>query len=83
VNYAELAYDLFHSGFDVLIIDHRGQGRSGRLLADPHLGQVNPFHGYVGDLPGFWQPEVQPCPWRKRYILAHSLSGAIPHLILP
>ncbi len=26
VKYAELAYDLFHSGFDVLIIDHRGQG---------------------------------------------------------
>ena len=33
VKYAELAYDLFHLGFDVLIIDHRGQGRSGRLLA--------------------------------------------------
>jgi lysophospholipase len=29
VKYAELAYDLFHSGFDVMIIDHRGQGRSG------------------------------------------------------
>ncbi len=26
VKYAELAYDLFHSGFDVMIIDHRGQG---------------------------------------------------------
>ncbi len=25
VKYAELAYDLFHLGFDVLIIDHRGQ----------------------------------------------------------
>ena len=32
VKYAELAYDLFHLGFDVLIIDHRGQGRSGRIL---------------------------------------------------
>ena len=28
VKYAEVAYDLFHSGFDVMIIDHRGQGRS-------------------------------------------------------
>ena len=26
IKYAELAYDLFHLGFDVLIIDHRGQG---------------------------------------------------------
>ena len=40
VKYAELAYDLFHLGFDVLIIDHRGQGRSGRLLGDPHLGHA-------------------------------------------
>jgi len=37
-------------GFDVLIIDHRGQGRSGRLLADPHLGHVNRFNDYVDDL---------------------------------
>lgn len=44
VKYAELAYDLFHLGFDVLIIDHRGQGRSGRLLADPHLGQIGRAH---------------------------------------
>ncbi len=26
VKYAEVAYDLFHSGFDVMIIDHRGRG---------------------------------------------------------
>lgn len=25
VKYAEVAYDLFHCGFDVMIIDHRGQ----------------------------------------------------------
>lgn len=54
VKYAELAYDLFHLGFDVLIIDHRGQGRSGRLLADPHLGHVNRFNDYVDDLAAFW-----------------------------
>lgn len=29
VKYAELAYDLFYSGFDVLIIDHRGGGVPG------------------------------------------------------
>lgn len=82
VKYAELAYDLFHSGFDVLIIDHRGQGRSGRLLADPHLGHVNRFNDYVDDLAAFWQQEVQPGPWRKRYILAHSMGGAISTLFL-
>ena len=82
VKYAELAYDLFHLGFDVLIIDHRGQGRSGRLLADPHLGHVNRFNDYVDDLAAFWQQEVQAGPWRKRYILAHSMGGAISTLFL-
>ncbi|MCU6340252.1 alpha/beta fold hydrolase, partial [Enterobacter quasiroggenkampii] len=76
------AYDLFHLGFDVLISDHRGQGRSGRLLADPHLGHVNRFNDYVDDLAAFWQQEVQPGPWRKRYILAHSMGGAISTLFL-
>ncbi|MFW0882652.1 lysophospholipase L2 [Cronobacter dublinensis] len=77
VKYAELAYDLFHCGFDVLIIDHRGQGRSGRLLDDPHRGHVVNFSDYVDDFERFWQQEVATGPWRKRYLLAHSMGGAI------
>ncbi len=50
VKYAEVAYDLFHCGFDVMIIDHRGQGRSGRLLSDTHRGHVVNFSDYVDDL---------------------------------
>lgn len=82
VKYAELAYDLFHLGFDVLIIDHRGQGRSGRLLSDSHRGHVDNFDDYVDDLAAFWAQEVTPGPWRKRYILAHSMGGAISTLFL-
>ncbi len=73
VKYAELAYDLFHLGFDVLIIDHRGQGRSGRMLADTHRGHVVNFSDYVDDLAAFWQQEVSPDPgvsvisWRTRW----------------
>ncbi|MFJ2977147.1 lysophospholipase L2 [Kluyvera sp. NPDC087067] len=77
VKYAELAYDLFHSGFDVLIIDHRGQGRSGRMLSDSHRGHVANFSDYVDDLEAFWQQEVVPGRWRQRFILAHSMGGAI------
>lgn len=80
IKYAELAYDLFHLGFDVLIIDHRGQGLSGRMLPDTHRGHVDNFSDYVDDLAAFWQQEVQPGPWRKRYILAHSMGGAISTL---
>ncbi|HGB6220789.1 TPA: lysophospholipase L2 [Salmonella enterica subsp. enterica serovar Potsdam] len=82
VKYAELAYDLFHLGFDIFIIDHRGQGRSGRMLSDPHRGHVDHFNDYVEDLAAFWQQEIEPGPWRKRYILAHSMGGAIATLFL-
>lgn len=82
VKYAELAYDLFHTGFDVLIIDHRGQGRSGRILPDEHRGHVVNFSDYVDDLAAFWDQQVQPGPWRKRYILAHSMGGTISTLFL-
>lgn len=82
VKYAELAYDLFHLGYDVLIIDHRGQGLSGRMLEDTHRGHVVNFSDYVDDLAAFWQQEVASGPWRKRYILAHSMGGAISELFL-
>lgn len=82
VKYAELAYDLFHCGFDVMIIDHRGQGRSGRMLNDTHRGHVVNFSDYVDDLAAFWQQEVASGPWRQRFILAHSMGGAIATLFL-
>lgn len=40
------------------------------------------FNDYVDDLTDFWRQEVQPGPWRKRYILAHSMGGAIATLFL-
>ncbi|MBV8045398.1 lysophospholipase L2 [Pluralibacter sp.] len=82
VKYAELAYDLFRCGFDVLIIDHRGQGFSGRMLSDTHRGHVVNFSDYVDDVAAFWQQEVASGPWRKRFILAHSMGGAIATLFL-
>lgn len=82
VKYAELAYDLFHCGFDVLIIDYRGQGRSGRMLTDTHRGHVVNFSDYVDDLDAFWQQEVANGPWRQCFILAHSMGGAIATLFL-
>lgn len=82
VKYAEVAYDLYQHGFDVLIIDHRGQGRSGRLLTDPHRGHVVKFSDYVDDFETFWMQHVAAGGWRKRYLLAHSMGGAVSMLFL-
>lgn len=82
VKYPELAWDLFHSGYDVIIIDHRGQGRSGRLLDDTHLGHVESFTDYVDDLQTLYQQEIASRPYRHRYALAHSMGGAVLALML-
>lgn len=82
VKYSELAYDLFHSGYDVMIIDHRGQGRSGRMLADPHRGHVQHFGDYVEDLSTLYQLEIAPRHYDKKFVLGHSMGAAIAALLL-
>ncbi|PKH19582.1 lysophospholipase [Enterobacterales bacterium CwR94] len=82
VKYPELAYDLYQLGYDVVIIDHRGQGRSGRLLQDSHRGHVERFDDYVSDLKTLWQREIAVPRYRHRYGLAHSMGGAIMAMML-
>lgn len=82
VKYPELAWDLFHCGYDVVIIDHRGQGRSGRLLQDSHRGHVEEFNHYVDDLETLYLKEIISRPYRYRYALAHSMGGAIMALMI-
>lgn len=48
--YPEVVWDLFNCGYDIFVMDHRGQGLSGRLLDDPQLGHVAQFSDYVDDL---------------------------------
>ncbi|MFD1803884.1 lysophospholipase L2 [Mixta tenebrionis] len=82
VKYPELAYDLWHCGYDIVILDHRGQGRSGRLLKDAHLGHVTCFEHYVDDLETLCQHLNLAGSYRRRYALAHSMGGAILTLLL-
>ncbi|MEX2979892.1 lysophospholipase L2 [Serratia fonticola] len=77
IKYPEVAYDLFHSGYDVMIIDHRGQGLSGRMLADTHRGHVVNFADYVDDFAQFYHQQVKPLGYRQHVALAHSMGGAI------
>ena len=77
IKYPEVAYDLFQSGYDVMIIDHRGQGRSGRMLSDAHRGHVINFADYVDDFAQFYQREVKTRGYQQLVALAHSMGGAI------
>jgi lysophospholipase len=60
--------------WNVTAIDWRGQGLSGRILADERIGHIDDFATWIGDLALFW------ADWRKQVsgphiIIAHSMGG--------
>ncbi|NRN30164.1 lysophospholipase L2 [Photorhabdus heterorhabditis] len=77
VKYPEVAFDFYHLGYDVFIIDHRGQGRSSRMLKDPQKGHVEKFNDYIDDVETFIEREILPRHYSHCYALAHSMGAAI------
>lgn len=77
MKYAEVIRDLLHHGFDVTVHDHRGQGFSSRLLTNPHVGYVERFSDYSDDVNLFVSRHWNPRPDVPRYLIAHSMGGAI------
>ncbi len=77
IKYKELIFDLYNNGFSVYIMDHRGQGFSGRMLPDPEMGYVDDFQNYIKDLKTFYDKIVTAVPHQNIFLLAHSMGGAI------
>jgi len=85
LKYQELTFDLHQQGFNVFLIDHRGQGLSQRLLQNRHKGYVEKFDHYAEDLHQFVSKIVTPTcnnqrnnvKQKKPHLLAHSMGGAI------
>ncbi len=77
LKYQELTFDLYQQGYDIFIIDHRGQGISQRLLANKHKGYVVDFEHYNQDLHTFIKQIVNKQCLTKPYLLAHSMGGLI------
>ncbi|MGB0936692.1 MAG: alpha/beta fold hydrolase [Colwellia sp.] len=77
IKYQEFAYDIYNEGYDLFIIDHRGQGLSERSLENTHKGYVEKFQYYVEDLSAFVNDIVLPSCQEKPFMLAHSMGGAI------
>ncbi len=74
--YLETIAHLHDRGWSVTAFDWRGQGGSGRLGADPHVGHAASFDPWIADLGAFWQG------WRTEgkgpaILLAHSMGGHI------
>ena len=77
LKYQELTFDLYQQGYDIFIIDHRGQGISERLLTNTHKGYVDSFEDYSIDLHLFIKQIVSIHCREKPYLLAHSMGGII------
>jgi lysophospholipase len=82
VKYPELAYDLGRQGYSIYILDHRGQGLSGRMLRDGQIGHVELFDDYVQDFKSFVGEVVAKQGHKRLLLLAHSMGGAIASLYL-
>lgn len=80
LKFKELAYDFFQQGFNIYLLDHRGQGLSERLLSNKYKGYVADFDDYADDLHTFVSKITQTNCQNKSlpsYLLAHSMGGAI------
>lgn len=79
--YAEIVYDLDNGAlageFQYFLMDHRGQGSSGRMLADTEKGHVDSFNNYVLDLKKFMDTVVKDGNCSETLLLAHSLGAGI------
>jgi lysophospholipase len=82
IKYAELISDLLANGYSTYAMDLRGQGASGRMLAEHDKGYVRFFADYVADAQDFIQTVVLPEEPKNVFIAAHSTGGAIAALLV-
>ncbi len=74
--YFETAEEFINRRFTVIVIDHRGQGLSSRLLDDPLKSYIRRFQDYADDL-GFIIDELGANLPKPHILLAHSMGGCI------
>jgi lysophospholipase len=74
--YLETATDLLERGFNILIVDPRGQGLSDRLLEDKMKSYVDSFQDYADDL-AFVTEELSSFLPKPHIVMGHSMGGTI------
>lgn len=76
--YLECVEEWHRAGWHVSAFDWRGQGGSGRLLADASVGHMPDFTTWIDDLAVFWADWTARTPG-PHIIMGHSMGG---HLVL-
>jgi lysophospholipase len=75
--YFETVTELRRRGFAVVAFDWRGQGLSGRALAERAKGYVRNFDQYGRDLEAIRANVLEPYMPKPHFALGHSMGGAI------
>src|SRR3712207_2452909 len=75
--YFEVAGELLVRGSDVVALDWRGQGLSGRQVSNQRKGHVRRFSDYRHDLEAVRDQILVPHMREPHFGLAHSMGGAI------
>jgi lysophospholipase len=76
--YLEALDDWHQRGWQLVSIDWRGQGGSGRLAPNPRVGHAEDFAQWVADYADVWAGVVAETPG-PHVVIAHSMGG---HLTL-
>ena len=74
--YFETTADLIQRGFNVLMVDPRGQGLSERILDDGLKSYIDNYQTYADDL-AFAAEEFAPLLPRPHIAMGHSMGGTI------
>jgi len=77
IKYQEVIWELAQQGISCAVIDHRGQGLSGRMTKNSHQGHVADFRDFIDDFSVFMNDIDERFPKASRYALGHSMGGAI------
>ncbi|RUO79954.1 lysophospholipase [Idiomarina tyrosinivorans] len=80
LKYQEVIWQLAQWGCSVAIIDHRGQGQSARMTANPHQGHVAKFDDFVQDFADFVGILNETFDAAPQLLVGHSMGGAIATL---
>ena len=75
--YLEAFHHWHDEGWSITSFDWRGQGGSGRLTSDPHVGDIDRFGTYLADLASFWHGWKASMPG-PHVAMGHSMGG---HLV--
>jgi lysophospholipase len=75
--YLETFHHWHDQGWTITSFDWRGQGGSGRLTDDPHVGDIDRFGTYLADYGAFWKEWAAATPG-PHIAMGHSMGG---HLV--